>query len=82
MHVDHFQTSIISNITLLQPPKVIIKEIYDISKYKAEELREIIKNNDRNNFNIQKCAEGMYTFYTSIIENAIRKPVLKKKVSI
>ena len=39
-HVDHFQTSVISNVTLHQPPKVIIKEIYDKSNYKAEKLRD------------------------------------------
>ena len=42
-HVDHFQTSVISNVTLHQPPKVIIKKVYDKSNYKAEKLTEIIR---------------------------------------
>ena len=70
-HVDHFQTSVISNVTLHQPPKVIIKEIYDKSNYKAEKLREIIRYSDWTNFYNQNCAEGMYTCFTSTIEKCV-----------
>ena len=58
--------------------KVIIKEIYDESNYKAEKLREIIRNSDWTNFYNQNCFEGMYTCFTSTIENAIRECVPKK----
>ena len=43
---------------------------------------EIIRNSDRTNFYNQNCPEGMYTCFTSTIENAIRKWVPKKKVFI
>ena len=65
-----------------QRPKVIIKEIYDKSNYKAEKLGEIIRNSDWTKVNKQNCAERMYTCFKLTIENAIRKCVPKEKVFI
>ena len=79
---DHYATSIITDIKIHKPPKVTLKEIFDKTDYRVEELRKLISNSNWCLFYNQTCAEGMFTVFTNIIEKALRRCAPKKTVFI
>ena len=80
--VDHRATSAITNIKMKPQARVTIKEIFDKRNYRPEVLRNHLSDSDWSNFYNQNCAEGMFSAFTDIFENALRKCVQKRKVFI
>ena len=65
-----------------KPPKAFRKEIFDKKTYNKEKFQYLVNNSDWGHFYGQLCAEGMFSIFTSIIENSLNKSIQKKKVFI
>ena len=63
-----------------KPPKAFRKEIFDKKTYNKEKFQYLVNNSDWGHFYGQLCAEGMFSIFTSIIENSLNKSIQKKKV--
>ena len=73
--MDHRATSAITNIKMKTQARVTIKEIFDKRNYRPEILRNHLSYSDCCNFYNQNGAEGMFSAFTDIFENALRKCV-------
>ena len=82
MEVDHQTTSAITNIKVKPQARVTIKEIFDKRNYRPEILRNHLSDSDWSNFYNQNCAEGIFSAFTVIFENALGKCEQKRKVFI
>ena len=75
---DHFETSIITDIKMHKAPSVTIKEVFDKTEYRVEELRSLISNSNWCFLYNHTCAEGMFTVFADILEKALRRCAPKK----
>ena len=65
-----------------KPPSVTIKEIFDKTEYRVEELRSFISNSNLCLFHNQTCAEGTFTVFADILEKALRRCAPKKQFAL
>ena len=81
MEVEHRATSAITNIKMKPQARVTIKEISDKRIYRPEIVRNHLSDSDWSNFYNQNCAEGMFSAFTAIFENASKNGYKKEKSS-
>ena len=62
---DHYATSIITEIKMHKPPKVTLKEIFDKTGYRVEQLRKLISNSNWLVFVLQSnlCGRDVFSFH-------------------
>ena len=62
--------------------KTCQKEIYDKSLYQKARFQNLVQSANWGHFYSQTCAEGMFTVFNNISENALKKCIHRKKVFI
>ena len=60
--------------------KAFQKEIYDKSTYQKARFQTLVECANWGHFHSQTCAEGMFTVFTNIIENALKMCIHRKKI--
>ena len=80
--IDHFATSLITNIDCKSTSKVFKKTIFNKQTYQREKFQNILQASDWGYFYSQNCAEGMFSVFVNFLENALEKSISKRKVFI
>ena len=77
--IDHLATSVVSNIVNESFKKFIQKEMFDKRTYQKDYFKSLVATSDWSYFYAQNCPEGMFSVFMTILENALRKSIKKRK---
>ena len=77
--IDHLATSVVSNIVNESFKKLIQKEMFDKRTYQKDYFKSLVATSDWSFFYAQNCPEGMFSVFMTILENALRKSIKKRK---